>query len=142
MAVKSAVGVDQSLLHTNITIIIKECAQFPYQVNSPGMWQNFRSGTMSTFSLPTLEMQLVLIFAITQASYRIFKPMGVPPFASQLIVRTCMFCSSTSSLSFLFFFCCPFFLLLFRHLYIFFVLFPAVSSCHVRVICYFKLVLN
>ncbi|KAG6678160.1 hypothetical protein I3843_14G064400 [Carya illinoinensis] len=85
MAVKSAVGVDQSLLHTNITIIIKECAQFPYQVNSPGMWQNFRSGTMSTFSLPTLEMQLVLIFAITQASYRIFKPMGVPPFASQLI---------------------------------------------------------
>ncbi|XP_040994234.1 cation/H(+) antiporter 4-like [Juglans microcarpa x Juglans regia] len=40
---------------------------------------------MSSFSLPVLEMQLVLIFAITQASYRIFRPMGVPPFASQLI---------------------------------------------------------
>ncbi|KAG2672968.1 hypothetical protein I3760_13G067300 [Carya illinoinensis] len=38
-----------------------------------------------SFSLPQLELQMILIFAITQTSHYILKPLGVPPFTSQLI---------------------------------------------------------
>ncbi|KAG2672965.1 hypothetical protein I3760_13G067000 [Carya illinoinensis] len=64
-----------------ITII--ECVELPYRVHSPGLWNWLHSG--NTFSLPQLELQMMIIFAITHASDCILKPYGVPQFTSQLI---------------------------------------------------------
>ncbi|XP_042954506.1 cation/H(+) antiporter 4-like [Carya illinoinensis] len=64
-------------------ITISECVEVPYKVHSPGLWNWFHSGNM--FSIPQLELQMMIIFAITHASHYILRPYGVPQFTSQII---------------------------------------------------------
>jgi hypothetical protein len=55
-------------------------------INSQGLWNYIRSGTMA-FSLPLLELQMVLIFILTQAFHYALKRYGVTKLTTQLLVR-------------------------------------------------------
>jgi hypothetical protein len=77
-------------------ISITECIELPPMVNSKGMWSYIHFRIMP-FSLPLLQLQMVLIFTLTKASHYILKRHGVPMFTTQLLVRAI---SSTSSLCF------------------------------------------
>ncbi|KAE8697029.1 hypothetical protein F3Y22_tig00110634pilonHSYRG00026 [Hibiscus syriacus] len=75
------------LSYRNGTIAV--CIYLPPKVNSPGIWSNATSPSeILSFSLPLLEMQLLLMFLITHFVYAIFKPLGVTFFASQMFVQT------------------------------------------------------
>ncbi|XP_040994224.1 cation/H(+) antiporter 3-like [Juglans microcarpa x Juglans regia] len=63
---------------------IKECIHLPTEIHSSGFWNYFRSGTIPS-TLPLLELQMVVIFAITRFTHCILKPYGIPEFTSQLI---------------------------------------------------------
>jgi len=74
-----------TLFSQNHSITIKDCTELPSMVHSPGMWNYFRYGTVS-YSLPLLQLQMILIFAMTQLAHYILKRYGVPKFTSQFIV--------------------------------------------------------
>ncbi|XP_059429301.1 cation/H(+) antiporter 3-like [Corylus avellana] len=67
------------------TMIIQECTGLPSMVHSEGMWRYIRYGVVP-YTLPLLQLQMVLIFTFTQASYYILKRYGIPKFTTQLIV--------------------------------------------------------
>ncbi|KAG6629014.1 hypothetical protein CIPAW_14G053700 [Carya illinoinensis] len=79
-----AAGVLTSYYNGSYTKTIKECIRLPSEIHSTGFWNYFRSGTIPS-TLPLLELQMVLIFAITRFTHSILKPYGVPEFTSQLI---------------------------------------------------------
>ncbi|KAE8660374.1 hypothetical protein F3Y22_tig00116954pilonHSYRG00256 [Hibiscus syriacus] len=61
------------------------CLTFPLKVNSYGVWENLASPSeVFTYSLPLLEIQILLIFAVTHLIFVILKPLGVTFFASQM----------------------------------------------------------
>ncbi|KAK9002605.1 hypothetical protein V6N11_025275 [Hibiscus sabdariffa] len=59
------------------------CVSFPAKVNSAGVWEDTPSEILS-YSLPLLETQMVLIFAMFHLVHAIFKPIGLTYFASQM----------------------------------------------------------
>jgi hypothetical protein len=65
-----------------------ECSEFPSMIHSQGLWRYINSGTVP-FSVPLLELQMVLIFSVTQASQYILKRHGVTNFTTQLLVCAC-----------------------------------------------------
>lgn len=69
-------------------ISIIECYQFPPMINSQGMW-NYIHLRNIPFAVPLLEVQMILIFILIQASHYVLKRYGVPKFTTQLVVRAC-----------------------------------------------------
>ncbi|MBA0582976.1 hypothetical protein Gorai_013858, partial [Gossypium raimondii] len=62
------------------------CIILPPRINSAGIWENLAyPSTMLTYSLPLLEMQIVMIFVSSHLIYAILKPLGITLFASQII---------------------------------------------------------
>ncbi|KAK8628960.1 hypothetical protein V6N13_077821 [Hibiscus sabdariffa] len=58
---------------------------FPPKVHSAGVWEDPASpSAILTYSLPLLELQVLLVFLITHLVHAIFKPLGVTYFASQM----------------------------------------------------------
>ncbi|XP_075633699.1 cation/H(+) antiporter 4-like [Castanea sativa] len=74
-----------TLFSQNHSITIKDCTEFPSMVHSTGLWNYFRYGTVS-YSLPLLQLQMILIFTMAQLAHYILKRYGVPKFTSQFIV--------------------------------------------------------
>ncbi|KAG7949635.1 hypothetical protein I3843_13G072600 [Carya illinoinensis] len=66
-------------------ITVTECVHLPGRIHSAGLWNYFHSGKSFSFSLPLFEIQMIVIFVITQAFHYILKRHGMPPFTSQLI---------------------------------------------------------
>ncbi|GMI74338.1 cation/H+ exchanger 4 [Hibiscus trionum] len=61
------------------------CITLPPMVNSAGIWEKSTSPSeILTYSLPLLEIQMLLIFSVTHLVYAILKPLGVTFFASQM----------------------------------------------------------
>lgn len=67
-------------------ITINECIGLPPKINSGGLWSYIGSGTVP-YTLPLLQLQMVFIFTITQASDYVLKRYGVTQLTTQLIVR-------------------------------------------------------
>lgn len=76
------------------------CVEFPPRVNSVGLWNSSEHTLLNITtlfgnislplpdrSLPLLEMELTLMYVLTQLSYFFFKMIGLPAFAAQLVVR-------------------------------------------------------
>ncbi|TYI12713.1 hypothetical protein ES332_A08G007000v1 [Gossypium tomentosum] len=62
------------------------CIILPPRINSAGIWENLAyPSTMLTYSLPLLEMQIVVIFVSSHLIFAILKPLGITLFASQII---------------------------------------------------------
>ncbi|KAM0995844.1 hypothetical protein ACFX13_005984 [Malus domestica] len=65
---------------------VTECTEFPPNVHSPGLYSgNYTDRDHQMYTLPNLEIQMVLIFIITQAFYYVFRYFGVPRFSCQII---------------------------------------------------------
>ncbi|GMJ00813.1 ARABIDOPSIS THALIANA CATION/H+ EXCHANGER 3, cation/H+ exchanger 3 [Hibiscus trionum] len=62
---------------------IEVCVSFPGKVNSAGVWEDTPSAILS-YSLPLLELQMILIFLVSHIVHVIFKPIGLTFFASQM----------------------------------------------------------
>ncbi|GMI94768.1 cation/H+ exchanger 4 [Hibiscus trionum] len=66
--------------------IVKNCIIFPPKINSFGVWENQASPSqIFTYSMPLLEIQILLVFSITYLIYTILKPLGITFFASQMM---------------------------------------------------------
>lgn len=76
------------------------CVEFPPRVNSVGLWNSSEHTLLNITtlfgnlslplpdrSLPLLEMELTLMYVLTQFSYFFLKMLGLPAFAAQLVVR-------------------------------------------------------
>ncbi|KAK9002607.1 hypothetical protein V6N11_025277 [Hibiscus sabdariffa] len=71
------------LSYRNGTVAV--CIFLPPKVNSAGIWFDPAAPSeILRFSLPLLEVQLLVIFSITHLVYAILKPLGVTFFASQM----------------------------------------------------------
>lgn len=66
-------------------ITITQCIELPATVHSQGLWSYMYSGP--TPSMPLIELEMIVIFTITQASHFLLKRFGVPKFTTQLLVR-------------------------------------------------------
>jgi branched-subunit amino acid transport protein AzlD len=84
----SMVTDDYTILHDNEsnTMIMKECVWLPPMVDSTGMWSYIHNYGSVPYTLPLLQLQMVIVFIFTQASYYILKRYGIPKFTTQLIV--------------------------------------------------------
>ncbi|KAK8504886.1 hypothetical protein V6N12_033137 [Hibiscus sabdariffa] len=69
--------------HENGTVEV--CIPLPPRINSAGIWENPASpSVILTYSLPLLELQLLLTFLVSQLVYAILRPLGITLFASQM----------------------------------------------------------
>ncbi|XP_038992557.1 cation/H(+) antiporter 11-like [Hibiscus syriacus] len=67
------------------------CMALPPKINSVGIWENQTSpSVILTYSLPLLELQMLLIFTVTHLVYGILKPLGITLFASQMFAGMIM----------------------------------------------------
>ncbi|XP_039031164.1 cation/H(+) antiporter 8-like [Hibiscus syriacus] len=67
------------------------CLPLPPKVNSVGTWENLTSpSVILAYSLPLLELQVLLIFVVTHLVYAILKPLGITMFASQMFAGMIM----------------------------------------------------
>ncbi|KAK8615337.1 hypothetical protein V6N13_069112 [Hibiscus sabdariffa] len=65
---------------------VEVCMPMPPRVNSAGIWENPASpSVVLTYSLPLLELQLLLTFLVSQLVYFILRPLGITLFASQML---------------------------------------------------------
>ncbi|XWS52968.1 hypothetical protein CRYUN_Cryun11dG0117500 [Craigia yunnanensis] len=65
---------------------VKICIVLPPKVNSAGIWEDTASpSVILKYSLPLLELQMLLIFLVTHVVYSFLKPLGIPLFASQMV---------------------------------------------------------
>ncbi|GMJ00773.1 cation/H+ exchanger 4 [Hibiscus trionum] len=72
------------LPHENETF--KNCTIFQPKINSFGVWENQASlSQIFTYSIPLLEIQILLVLSITHLIYTILKPLGITFFASQMM---------------------------------------------------------
>ncbi|KAB2068084.1 hypothetical protein ES319_A08G007000v1 [Gossypium barbadense] len=61
------------------------CLVLPPKVNSAGIWENATNPSMIfSYSLPFLELQVVMIFLVNHLVYTILRPIGITLFASQM----------------------------------------------------------
>ncbi|KAK7385886.1 hypothetical protein VNO78_31827 [Psophocarpus tetragonolobus] len=71
---------DRKYVYYNVTV------DMPPKVVSDGMWGNKAYGALpSTATLPLLELQILIIFTITQCFHLILKRLGFPYFVSQMM---------------------------------------------------------
>ncbi|KAL6124180.1 hypothetical protein ACLB2K_076695 [Fragaria x ananassa] len=62
------------------------CIDLPPNVHSQGIIAGLnKNGPGMNFSLPVLETQIILIFAVTQAFHLILKKFGIPKFTSEIL---------------------------------------------------------
>lgn len=86
----------------NSTVMEEHCMTLPPKINSQGFQvKGYWEHGVLQFAMPQLQLQMVFIFAVSQACHFVLKHVGLPPFATQLLVR---FPSSSSSLLRRFFF--------------------------------------
>ncbi|XP_059436519.1 cation/H(+) antiporter 4-like [Corylus avellana] len=64
---------------------IIECTQLPGRIDSFGSWNYIGSGSLP-FTLPLLQLQMVIIFTLNQAAHYVLKRHGLPKFTTQLLV--------------------------------------------------------
>ena len=64
------------------------CINQPMKVVSDGIWTQHSGAGPSQSAFTLLEMQIVIIFAVTQGFHFIFKRYSIPFFVSQTMVRT------------------------------------------------------
>ncbi|KAL4385683.1 hypothetical protein GQ457_15G028140 [Hibiscus cannabinus] len=70
---------------------VEVCMPIPPRVNSAGIWENPASpSVVLTYSLPLIELQLLLTFLVSQLVYFILRPLGVTLFASQMLAGLVM----------------------------------------------------
>jgi hypothetical protein len=84
-----------SFVNEDRTISIIECFPLPPRINSQGMW-NYIHLRNIPFGVPLLELQMILIFTLTQVSHYVLKRYGVPKFTTQLLVRALFYFLSLS----------------------------------------------
>ncbi|KAH0997622.1 hypothetical protein GBA52_021486 [Prunus armeniaca] len=71
----------------NLTLTLKnmtQCVEFPPHIHSAGIF-SYKTSAGIPYTLPNLEMQMVLIFFMTQAFYFVLRYFGVPRFSTQVI---------------------------------------------------------
>ncbi|PQM41060.1 hypothetical protein Pyn_02002 [Prunus yedoensis var. nudiflora] len=71
----------------NLTLTLKnmtQCVEFPPHIHSAGIF-SYKTSAGLPYTLPNLEMQMVLIFCMTQAFYFVLRYFGVPRFSTQII---------------------------------------------------------
>ncbi|XVE79371.1 hypothetical protein DITRI_Ditri14bG0053100 [Diplodiscus trichospermus] len=74
----------QDLPYGNKTV--KVCIILPPKINSAGIWEDVASpSVILKYSLPLLELQMLLIFFVTQVVFSFLKHLGIPLFASQMV---------------------------------------------------------
>ncbi|OMO92592.1 Cation/H+ exchanger [Corchorus capsularis] len=63
------------------------CVPFPPKVYSTGIWENITSPSeiLNKYPLPLLELQMLLVFFITQVVHFFLNRLGIPILASQII---------------------------------------------------------
>ncbi|KDP45758.1 hypothetical protein JCGZ_17365 [Jatropha curcas] len=61
------------------------CTELPPNVNSNGIWENLKSPPVFEYQLPLLQLQILLIFSITQGCHLILKHFGIPVIVSQIL---------------------------------------------------------
>lgn len=66
----------------NRTTIIT-CVRFPPKIHSVGIWDEKEP---LAYSVPTLEMQIVVIFALTQLLHFPLQRLGIPRLLSEIMV--------------------------------------------------------
>lgn len=79
----------------NLTLTLKnmtQCVEFPPHIHSAGIF-SYKTSAGIPYTLPNLEMQMVLIFCMTQAFYFVLRYFGVPRFSTQVIVRASFYLS-------------------------------------------------
>jgi branched-subunit amino acid transport protein AzlD len=83
-----AMSVNGTISFVNASGMIStiECSEFPPMIHSQGLWNYIHSRTLP-FMVPLLEVQMILIFTLIQASHYVLKSYGVPHFTTQLLVR-------------------------------------------------------
>ncbi|XP_059436556.1 cation/H(+) antiporter 4-like [Corylus avellana] len=64
---------------------IIDCTQLPGPIDSFGLWNYIGSGSLP-FTLPLLQLQMVIIFTLNQAAHYVLKRHGLPKFTTQLLV--------------------------------------------------------
>ncbi|KAH0997621.1 hypothetical protein GBA52_021485 [Prunus armeniaca] len=69
-----------TLPHENIT----ECIEFPPNIHSPGLFK-YKTAAGIPYTLPNLELQMVLVFFMTKAFYSVLRYLGVSRFTAQII---------------------------------------------------------
>lgn len=60
------------------------CLRFPPKVHSLGLWEN---KDPFTYSLPSLEVQMVVIFALTHLLHYPLKRLGIPKLFAEILVN-------------------------------------------------------
>ncbi|GLT53240.1 hypothetical protein SLA2020_265260 [Shorea laevis] len=81
-----SIGINTTLFfNANGMITIEECIDLPLVVHSQGLWNYIHMGTLP-FPLPLIQLQMVLIFTLTQVFHYILKRYGLPKFTTQLLV--------------------------------------------------------
>ncbi|KAI4379171.1 hypothetical protein MLD38_005501 [Melastoma candidum] len=63
----------------------KNCITLPPKVNSNGFGDAYAQNRVIQFSLPQLELQMVVIFTLTQLCHFLLRRLGATPFVSQLL---------------------------------------------------------
>lgn len=66
------------------------CLRFPPKVHSLGLWEN---KDPFTYSVPALEVQMVVIFALTHLLHYPLKRLGIPKLFSEIMVNFVSFLS-------------------------------------------------
>ncbi|OMP07454.1 Cation/H+ exchanger [Corchorus olitorius] len=62
------------------------CFPFPPKINSAGIWENITSpSVILKYPLPILELQMLLVFVVTQVVHFFLNRLGIPILASQII---------------------------------------------------------
>ncbi|XVF69027.1 hypothetical protein PTKIN_Ptkin11bG0048200 [Pterospermum kingtungense] len=65
---------------------LKVCINLPPRVNSAGIWEDTSSpSAILKYSLPLLQLHIILIFFVTRIVYFFLKPLGIPLFTSQML---------------------------------------------------------
>jgi len=62
------------------------CVHHPMKIISDGIWTQHGSALPTQYSYTMLELQIVIIFVVTQGFHFILSRLGVPYFVSQVMV--------------------------------------------------------
>ncbi|XP_030470756.1 cation/H(+) antiporter 4-like [Syzygium oleosum] len=70
----------------NSTVMEEHCMTLPPKINSQGLQvKGYWEHGVLQFAMPQLQLQMVFIFAVSQACHFVLKHVGLPPFATQLL---------------------------------------------------------
>ncbi|XP_050215390.1 cation/H(+) antiporter 4-like [Mercurialis annua] len=61
------------------------CTYLPPNISSDGIWEHLNFQSVFTYSLPLFQLQIIMIFLVTQSIHLVLKLVGVPVIISQLL---------------------------------------------------------